>query len=122
MTKSWLPTHGSAPVGKQYASETRSGTFDGTVVALRDITKTYPGVQALTSVDLDIFPGTVHAISGENGAGKSTLSKVICGLVQPDAGRYTSITKGFISPPPATPGYSESAPSPRSFPLSPTCQ
>ncbi len=86
MTKSWLPTHGSAPLGKQHASETRSGTFDGTVVALRDITKTYPGVQALTSVDLDIFPGTVHAISGENGAGKSTLSKVICGLVQPDAG------------------------------------
>lgn len=56
------------------------------VVALRGISKHYPGVQALSAVDFTLFPGTVHAISGENGAGKSTLSKVVAGLIQPDAG------------------------------------
>lgn len=83
MSKFWLPARQEP---EQAAPEAVNGTGDGPVVALRGITKKYPGVQALTSVDLDIFPGTVHAISGENGAGKSTLSKVICGLVQPDAG------------------------------------
>jgi ABC-type sugar transport system ATPase subunit len=56
------------------------------VVSLRSISKAYPGVQALSSVDLEIFPSEVHALCGENGAGKSTLSKVVAGLVQPDSG------------------------------------
>jgi ABC-type sugar transport system ATPase subunit len=56
------------------------------VVALRSISKAYPGVQALSAVDIDIFPSEVHAICGENGAGKSTLSKVVAGLVRPDTG------------------------------------
>src|SRR4051812_16290903 len=59
---------------------------DGTAVSLRGISKTYPGVRALTSVDLDVFPGEVHAIAGENGAGKSTLLKIIAGIEAPDAG------------------------------------
>ncbi|WP_214367683.1 sugar ABC transporter ATP-binding protein [Pseudonocardia sp. H11422] len=58
----------------------------GPVVSLRSISKSYPGVQALSSVDIDIFASEVHAICGENGAGKSTLSKVVAGLVRPDAG------------------------------------
>ena len=57
------------------------------VVALRNISKRYPGVLALSEVDFTLYPGTVHAISGENGAGKSTLSKVLSGLIQPDGGR-----------------------------------
>jgi rhamnose transport system ATP-binding protein len=56
------------------------------VLSLRSISKAYPGVQALSSVNLDIFASEVHAICGENGAGKSTLSKVVAGLVQPDSG------------------------------------
>src|SRR5689334_9679395 len=56
------------------------------VVSLRSISKAYPGVQALSSVDLEIFASEVHALCGENGAGKSTLSKVVAGLVQPDSG------------------------------------
>lgn len=82
--------------GHQQANPTHAGgaaeflpamSGDGPVVALRGITKAYPGVQALSDVDVDFFPGTVHAISGENGAGKSTLSKVVAGIVTPDHGR-----------------------------------
>jgi len=60
-----------------------------TLLTLRGITKRYPGVTALDAVDLDVEPGTVHAIVGENGAGKSTLLKIIAGAATPDAGSVT---------------------------------
>jgi ABC-type sugar transport system ATPase subunit len=66
--------------------QTGEGPTPGTVVSLRAISKTYPGVRALTSVDLDLLPGEVHAIAGENGAGKSTLLKIIAGIESPDGG------------------------------------
>lgn len=56
------------------------------VLQLTGITKRYPGVTALDSVDVSIQPGSVHALMGENGAGKSTLGKVICGLIHPESG------------------------------------
>lgn len=56
---------------------------------LSNITKRYPGVTALSGVDLEVGQGSVHALMGENGAGKSTLGKVICGLIQPDEGHIT---------------------------------
>jgi len=55
-------------------------------LALRDITKRYPGVVANEAVCLDVAAGEIHAILGENGAGKSTLVKIIAGAVSPDAG------------------------------------
>jgi len=56
------------------------------ILQLRGITKRYPGVTALDSVDVDVQQGSVHALMGENGAGKSTLGKVICGLIHPEEG------------------------------------
>ena len=57
------------------------------IVRLEGISKSFPGVRALSNVDLTVRAGEVHALTGENGSGKSTLSKAIAGLIQPDAGR-----------------------------------
>lgn len=56
------------------------------ILSVRNISKAFPGVQALSDVSLDIQEGTVHALMGENGAGKSTLGKTLAGLYQPDQG------------------------------------
>ena len=50
------------------------------------ITKTFPGVTALSEVSLDLPAGQVTALVGENGAGKSTIVKVLTGIYQPDSG------------------------------------
>ncbi|MBX5437135.1 MAG: sugar ABC transporter ATP-binding protein [Alicyclobacillaceae bacterium] len=56
------------------------------ILRIKGISKSFPGVQALRNVSLDIFPAEVHGIVGANGAGKSTLMKVLSGVIQPDAG------------------------------------
>ena len=55
-------------------------------LSLRGIVKSYPGVRAVDGVDLDLFPGEIHALVGENGAGKSTLSAIAYGEIAPDEG------------------------------------
>ncbi|WIV54178.1 sugar ABC transporter ATP-binding protein [Amycolatopsis nalaikhensis] len=60
-----------------------------TLLSVRGIVKTFPGVRALDGVDLDVEPGEVHCLLGQNGAGKSTLIKVLAGAHQPDAGELT---------------------------------
>jgi ribose transport system ATP-binding protein len=56
------------------------------LLAIKNISKSYPGVKALKGIDLDIYEGEIHALVGENGAGKSTLIKVISGAIEPDEG------------------------------------
>ncbi|MBX9471998.1 sugar ABC transporter ATP-binding protein [Microcella sp.] len=59
-----------------------------TPAALRmtGISKSFPGIRALSDVALDVEAGEVHAIVGENGAGKSTLVKILAGVHHPDEG------------------------------------
>src|SRR3974377_2237813 len=52
----------------------------------KGITKTFPGVLALDTVDFTLQPGEVHVLLGENGAGKSSLLKGLAGAYQPDSG------------------------------------
>jgi putative multiple sugar transport system ATP-binding protein len=51
-----------------------------TILEMRGITKTFPGVKALSNVNFTVQRGEIHAICGENGAGKSTLMKVLSGV------------------------------------------
>lgn len=51
-----------------------------------NISKSFPGVKALTDISIDFFPGEVHALLGENGAGKSTLIKILSGVYIADQG------------------------------------
>ena len=57
------------------------------VLSLRNVSKEFPGVKALSYVDLDLFAGQVTALIGENGAGKSTLVKILTGIYQANAGK-----------------------------------
>ncbi|MEM6527090.1 MAG: sugar ABC transporter ATP-binding protein [Chloroflexota bacterium] len=56
------------------------------LIRIRNISKGFPGVQALDDVSFDVEAGKIHVLMGENGAGKSTLMKILAGAYQPDTG------------------------------------
>src|SRR5262245_59853747 len=58
------------------------------LVEMRNISKAFPGVQALKDVSLAVYGGEVHMLVGQNGAGKSTLIKILCGAYRPDQGEF----------------------------------
>ncbi len=58
------------------------------IISVQGLTKTYAsGFQALKTIDLEIERGEIFALLGPNGAGKTTLISIICGIVNPTAGR-----------------------------------
>jgi inositol transport system ATP-binding protein len=59
------------------------------LLSMENISKQFPGVRALSNVQLRARKGTVHALMGENGAGKSTLMKCLIGIYFPDSGTIT---------------------------------
>jgi ribose transport system ATP-binding protein len=61
----------------------------GLLLQAENVSKRFPGVQALSNINLSLNRGEVHALVGQNGAGKSTLVKCICGVYPPDGGRIT---------------------------------
>jgi inositol transport system ATP-binding protein len=66
------------------------------ILELKDIGKTFSGVNVLRGINLSMKKGEVHALLGENGAGKSTLIKILNGYYQPDRGGEIKIAGGTV--------------------------
>ena len=75
-------------------------TSDVPILSLEKVTKTFPGVRALSEVSIDLYPGKVTALVGENGAGKSTVVKTLTGIYKPDGGeiRIDGVAVQFPTP------------------------
>jgi ribose transport system ATP-binding protein len=61
-------------------------TSTKTILKMNGISKEFPGVQALTGVNLEVSEGEIHGLVGKNGAGKTTLMAILMGLQQHDKG------------------------------------
>lgn len=59
---------------------------DRVILKVKNISKAFPGTQALSNVSFDLRKGEVHALVGENGAGKSTMMNIISGVLTADSG------------------------------------
>ncbi len=65
------------------------------IVSMKNITKIFPGVKALDSVNFELRSGEVMALLGENGAGKSTLMKILSGVYTRDGGTMEIFGKEY---------------------------
>lgn len=64
------------------------------LLEVRGVSKTFPGVKALSDVSLSVARGEIVALVGQNGSGKSTLVKVLAGVYPPDAGSEITLGSG----------------------------
>jgi ribose transport system ATP-binding protein len=71
------------------------------ILELKDVSKAFGPVQALTNVSLRLLKGQVHCLAGENGAGKSTLIRVLTGALKRDSGTYDIEGQPVTNPTPA---------------------
>ena len=69
-----------------HAAGDGAGANGAPLLSLRDMSKHFGPVQALSRIDFDVPPGKVTALAGDNGAGKSVTIKTISGLWEPDGG------------------------------------
>ena len=77
----------SVSEGPMTPGATDGSTSNGeALLSLRNVSKRFGPVQALTRIDFDVPPGKVTALAGDNGAGKSVTIKTIAGLWAPDGG------------------------------------
>lgn len=70
------------------------------ILSMRDVSKGFGAVQALSGINLDIYPGEVVALVGDNGAGKSTLVKILAGVHPQDSGTIVFHGKTVTIPSP----------------------
>jgi len=78
-------------------------------VEVRNLSKTFPGMRALSDVDLDIRAGEIHALVGGNGSGKSTLIKILTGVYQGDEGGVLRTGDHEIAAEDSSPEFARSA-------------
>lgn len=81
-----------------YANEQQKGDeMEDVILQMKNISKTFPGVKALSDVDFTLRKGEIHALMGENGAGKSTLIKVLTGVYELEQGSVTMAGKNIVN-------------------------
>ena len=67
------------------------------LLEMRGVCKSFPGVKALDHAQLQLRPGSVHALMGENGAGKSTLMKCMFGIYKMDEGEIRKVIAAVLA-------------------------
>lgn len=76
----------TSAVHREHSPELSDDQSAAHALVVNDVSKAFPGVQALSRVSFDVRPGEVHGLVGENGAGKSTLMAIASGSLSPDSG------------------------------------
>jgi len=67
------------------------------ILVMTEVSKAFPGVQALRRVNLRVLPGEIHGLVGKNGAGKTTLMAVLMGITEPNEGTIEISGKVFAT-------------------------
>jgi branched-chain amino acid transport system permease protein len=83
--QSAMPSRGG--IAGELALAGRAVDATGPLLEVRDLSKSFGGIQAVKDLELTVMPGTIVAVIGPNGSGKTTLFNLITGLLSPDAGQ-----------------------------------